>query len=106
MDSSKDRLKKKWIGRNKWYKGGKHGAKDDDVAQEAANPQPNGAKKTQKTNLRSQELKTRAALLVEHTPMGEQASTIREQLQSMEGVMGYKLCVVERAGRRLLTYFP
>ena len=103
MESSKDRLKKKMIGRNSWFKGGKRDeVKDGDHAKGAARPRTGGAKK----NPWSKELRTRAVLFVEQTPRGELARLVREQLHKLEGIMGYKLRVVERTGRSIVTIFP
>ena len=50
-------------------------------------------------------LKTRAVIFVEQTPRGELAVQIREQLKNLEGLMGFKLRVVERTGRNILSNF-
>ena len=68
-----------------------------------------GSRSTKKTDTQgagSCELKTRAVLFVEQTPMGELARRIREQVNSMGSTLGFKLKVVERTGRNLLTNFP
>ena len=49
---------------------------------------------------------TRAVLFVEQTPMGELARGVRDQLQSLGAVLGYRIRVVERTGRNILTQFP
>ena len=104
-ESSKDRLRRKLIGRSSWFKGRKTGSKDM-KPQGTSSARPMGTKTAKKTTPWSKETKTRAALFVEQTPRGELASSIREQLQRMEGVMGYKLRVVERTGRSPISYFP
>ena len=51
-------------------------------------------------------MKTRAVIFVEQTPRGEVARLLKEQLQNLEPVLGYKLRVVERTGRNILSSFP
>ena len=49
--------------------------------------------------------KTRTVLFVEHTPGGELAKRLRDQLSRLEGLMGFKIKVVERAGTALKDLF-
>ena len=42
---------------------------------------------------------------MEQTPGGELAKLVREQLYKLEGVMGYRVRVVERTGRNILSNF-
>ena len=43
---------------------------------------------------------------MEQTPQGELARQMREQLANLAPTLGYKVRVVERTGRNILTYFP
>ena len=49
---------------------------------------------------------TRVVLFVEQSPMGELARQIKEQAQRLEPILGYKLRVVERTRRDILSSFP
>ena len=51
------------------------------------------------------DVKTRTVLFLEQTLMGELARRVREQLLRMEDVLGYRVKVVERTGRRLISCF-
>ena len=53
--------------------------------------------------MKRKDLKTRAVLLLEATPMGELARRVREQLARMEDILGYRIKVVERTGRSLVS---
>ena len=101
MESSSDRLKKKMIGRNNWFRGGRRS--DEKYVDKGAMKSKNCGATNTKVN---KNLRVRAALFVEQSPRGELASAIREQLQRMEGVMGFRIRVVERTGRSLLSLFP
>ena len=50
-------------------------------------------------------LETRSVIFVEHTPDGMLAKRLREQVNRMEHIMGFKLKVVERTGTRLKDMF-
>ena len=50
-------------------------------------------------------IKTRTVLFVEHTPGGELAKRLRDQLSRLEGLMGFKIKVVERTGTALKDLF-
>ena len=51
------------------------------------------------------DIKSCAVLFLEQTPMGELVRRVREQLQRMEDILGYRMMVVERTGRSLLSCF-
>ena len=51
-------------------------------------------------------MKTRAVIFVEKTPRVELARLVREQINGMGATLGFKLKVVERTGRKLVTNFP
>ena len=51
-------------------------------------------------------LKTRAVIFVDQTPKGELARLVREKLEDMGGMLGFKLRVVERTGKNILSNFP
>ena len=50
-------------------------------------------------------LETRSVIFVEHTPDGMLAKRLREQVNRMEHIMGFKFKVVERTGTRLKDMF-
>ena len=49
---------------------------------------------------------TRAVLFVEQSPMGELARQVKEQVRRLEPILGYKVRVVERTGRKILGSLP
>ena len=100
-ESGKTRNSKKIMGRSSWFKGG-NGKKTTQKWNKNINSRNNSGGKG-KWN--STELKTRTVLFVEHTPGGELAKRLREQLSRMEGLMGFKIKVVERTGTALKDLF-
>ena len=60
-------------------------------------------KRTGAVGMKRKDLKTRAVLFLEQTPMGELAKRVREQLVRMEDILGYRIKVVERTGRSLVS---
>ena len=53
--------------------------------------------------MKRKDLRTRVVLFLEQTPMGELARRVREQLVRMEDILGYRIKVVERTGRSLVS---
>lgn len=51
-------------------------------------------------------LKIRGVIFVEQAPRGELACVLREQLNYMGATLGFRLRVVERTGRSLLSCIP
>ena len=98
-ESGSSRARKKILGKSTWFKGGKEGKKKTVL---------NGRNKGLKWEHRKSDtgpLDTKTVLFVEHTPEGTLAKMLREQLGRMEGTMGFRIKVVERAGTRLKDMF-
>ena len=98
-ESGSSRARKKILGKSTWFKGGKEGKKKTVL---------NGRNKGLKWEHRNSDtgpLDTKTVLFVEHTPEGTLAKMLREQLGRMEGTMGFRIKVVERAGTRLKDMF-
>ena len=99
QESSKGRWKKKLIGKSTWFKGSKNdnGGRVDNMK---------GGAEVKRGATSTKQLKTRAVIFVEQSPGGELAKQVRVKMQEMEQMLGFKLRVVERTGRNLLTSFP
>ena len=93
------RLKKKLLGKSNWFRDKK---KIDEKTNIMAGPRTGNG--TQEST--DKPLRTRTVLFVEQTPRGALASKIREQLLHLGPTLGYKIRVVERSGRNILTHFP
>ena len=100
-ESSFDRNRKKLIGRSNWYKGSR---KNEDEEQSNVQKTGRGAPGSSLGAV-DKTIKTRAVLFVDQTPKGELAKLVREHLHKLEGVMGFRLRVVERTGRNILSNF-
>ena len=113
------RFKKKLLSKSNWYKGRRNGSKAGPLGAGGegtpglggtkvgtAMGTKKGGKVKKGTTGGNKNLKTRAVLFVDQTPNGELAKLIREQIQTLEPVLGYRLRVVERTGRNLLSHFP
>ena len=98
-ESSSGRVKKKLLGKSSWYKD------RSKVIKEESAKEPTRGKNVKKT-VEDRDLKTRAVLFVEQTPGGELAKKIRDQLQHMGSSLGFRIRVVERTGRNILSNFP
>ena len=100
-ESKDSRIKKKLTGKSSWYR--KRIAKKDDERM-TARTQAHGSRGLPRTQSGKQDLKTRAVLFVEQTPHGELAKRIKELLQRLEPVLGFRLRVVERTGRSIKSH--
>ena len=92
-ESKYGRMKKKLIGKSSWYKR-KSEAKN-------TGEQPHGSKVSITRPPPREDLKTRDVLFLEQTPNRELARQVKELLQRLEPVLGFRLSVVERTGRSL-----
>ena len=63
-------------------------------------------RKEGETNPPPQKNRTRSVLFVEKTPEGELSIRLRELLNRLEHLLGFKLKVVERGGTSLRDMFP
>ena len=52
------------------------------------------------------QLKTRAVLFVEQSPGGKLSKQVRAKMLEIEPTLGFRLRVMERTGRNLLSNFP
>ena len=102
-ESAKDRARKKLIGKSSWYKGNK-----DKVVEEEELTKKHGASNGAGPRSRrpqGKKIKTRAVVFVDQTPKGELAKLMREQLYKLEDMMGFRIRVVERTGRNILSNY-
>ena len=99
MESRADRIRNKLLGKTSWYKGRRKN--DDEDGDDARN---RGRKKGH-AEAPGGLLKTRAVLFLEQTPQGELSKRVREKLQDLEPVLGYRIKVIERTGRSLQSVF-
>ena len=97
-ESHATRMKKKMLGKSSWYRN-KRSDKDD--SKYPGQRQGRGPREGRKMD----NLKTRAVMFVEQTPMGELARRVKEQLQGLETTLGFKIKVVERTGKSLQSVF-
>ena len=123
------RLKKKTIGRTTWYRKKKNTKKDSqedrydkkthtdaeigsgkynssyedpDIRMEKTNAHSTTSKKKGE----DKEVKTSAVLFVENTKEGRLAKNLREVVERLKGILGYRIKVVERSGTSLKMMFP
>ena len=98
-DSLGKRIRKKLLAKSSWFK--KRGG---------AAPKTGGAGGLGlggvKTTPVEQDSEPRSVLFVEQTPGGELAKRLREQIKTLQPIMGFNIKVVERAGSSLRSRFP
>ena len=97
-ESENSRSRRKIMGKSTWFKEGKKNSQWNN----ATGPLPRPGKRKK---IEGEELRNRSVIFVEHTPGGELAKLIRNQLTRMEELMGFKIKVVERAGTALKDLF-
>ena len=95
-ESIGSRDKKKLLGKSTWFKGG---------GKRTCSSVPGGVKRGVKRKRMEEVSRTRSVLFVEHTPGGELAKRLREQLLRMETLMGFHIKVIERTGTKLKDLF-
>ena len=101
-ESHGSRIKKKLLSKSTWFR-----SKKVDKEGEFDKEPSGGSNPRSKTGgARDSSLRTRTVIFVEQTPKGALAANLREQLQHLSSTLGYKIRVVERSGRNLLTNFP
>ena len=104
-ESSFRKNKRKLLGKSTWYRG----IKNTVVVVVTSNVPGSGGymqKRTDLGNANKNDMRTRAVIFVEQTLKGELAKQVREQIQKLEYIMGYRIHVVERTGRNILSAFP
>ena len=122
-ESNQGRNRKKLLGKTAWYRDKKtEKGEQPDSKEEGGNSGSiyrgrggskleHGTKKrryeaVEPEGAKMKKLKTRGVVFVEQTPRGELACALREQLNNIEFTLGFKLRVVEKTGRSLLSCFP
>ena len=101
-ESAHGRRKKRLLGASSWYKDKQRLQMDSSTTTRS-----NGGEVTYSSPLDSgKNMVTRAVLFVEQSPMGELAKQLKEQIRRLEPILGYKLRVVERTGKNILSSFP
>ena len=101
-ESAGNRNRKKLLGKSTWYRGrNKDGGDTRENGTGYGTSRGSGQSKQCGTGMR-----TRSVIFVEQTPQGELAKQMREQLGKMEHIFGYRLRLVERTGRNLMSVFP
>ena len=117
----KDRIKKKLTGKTSWYKQKKR--KSEKRNQEEENKFAHASSSTRRSgntqrlestatnttplsNKGDKELKTSAVLFVENTKDGALARRLREVVERIQFIMGFRIKIVERAGTPLKLMFP
>ena len=101
-ESIQGRMIKRMTGKTTWYKNNKKKGYD---GMKVTNNMKGGNKGKPAPHSRgNKEMKTRAVLFVEQTPQGELARRMKELLTRLEPTLGFKLRVVERTGRSLISH--
>ena len=90
------RIRKKVLAKTNWFKrkSPKEGEKLVKGGKGKGKPAP------------KKETRTRSVLFVEQTPEGELSSRLRELLNRLEHLMGFRIKIVERGGTSLKDMFP
>ena len=83
-ESGSSRSRKKILGKTTWFKGGNKKGRTSPLSQQ-------GGLRKGNRSVGNGDLKTRSVMFVEYTPGGELAKRLREQLSSMEKLMGFKI---------------
>ena len=112
-ESSGMRSRKKLLGKSEWFKVKKSTHKQEDsVPVSKQTPSYPGKWKSTRKLLKGEGyyqqkvLKTRTVLFVEQTRGGKLAKDIREVLSRLEGLLGFRVKVVERSGTGLKNILP
>ena len=100
-ESAGDRMKKRLLGKDTWYR--KRMVTKEPTKEH--NTRGNEDLKTRGAR-GDPKLRTRAVIFVEQTHGGELASQLRELLLKLEPILTFRLRVVERTGRNILSNFP
>ena len=121
-ESLKLRIKKKILGKTSWFKAKKKDNKENRISQgdnkevrkyqeDSRRGKTTGGeelKSTAKDNnkKRKKEVKTTAVIFVDNTKDGELARKMRDVIERLEDILGYRIKVVERSGTPLKLMFP
>ena len=100
QESSGSRIKKKLLSKANWFRSS---SKEDNKLKVTTG----GANKNKKEQRKvtDDSLRTRSVLFVEQTPQGELASQLRELMARLEPTLGFRIKIVERAGKSLSSTF-
>ena len=113
QESGGRRMRKKLLDKTEWFRGKKKKVEPDDQTQ--SNIQGSGRRSNKQQTRRIQhdggannvkELKTRTILFVEQTRDGKLAKELREVFRRLEGILGFRVKVVERTGSSLKSILP
>ena len=98
-ESGENRRRKKLVGKSSWFKG--RGNKTN------IGSKPTGRKDNpDRRGNTKRELKVRTVLFVEHTPGGELAKRLRGTVARLEGILGFRIKIIERTGTQVKDLFP
>ena len=93
-------MKKKLLSKSNWYRGSIKKEEQVMVTNGGA-----GLKKNLGGEVTGSSMRRRSALFVEQTPQGELARELRLSMARLEPTMGFKIKIVERAGKSLASTF-
>ena len=102
--SAAGRTRKKVLGKTTWFR-----KRKTDNKEEIGEVKKTGRKRTKKEIQKTQEersLRTRTVLFVENTKEGGLARKLREVVEKIQYILGYRIKVVERSGTPLKLLFP
>ena len=99
-ESNGARMKKKLLGKSTWFRD-----KGKKELENTTHSMKGGSKNNANQGAENKTLRTRTVLFVDQTPMGALAARLREQLARLGATLGFKIRVVERTGRNILTNF-
>ena len=99
-ESSSSRIKKKLLSKANWFRGSNKETLTHRVAGKGA-----GQRSMNDKEVTDKKLKTRSVLFVEQTPHGELARQLRELMSRLEPTLGFRIKIVERAGKSLASTF-
>ena len=108
-ESMAGRIKKRTIGKTTWYKKKRTVEQEDKFAKKLTSRERttrgyNGNQKTGKEGVEN--LETAAVLFVEGTKDSKLARELREIIERVKHILGYRVKVVERSGTALKLLFP
>ena len=108
-DSMAGRIKKRTIGKTTWYKKKNNGEQEDKIAKKPTSKErtTRSLKGNQKIEREGGEnLETAAVLFVEGTKESKLARELRDIIERVKHILGYRVKVVERSGTALNLLFP
>ena len=112
-ESRGGRIKKKTTGRNNWFRKkkktstaqGKMSYDKEVSSRTGMKPSPKVEGRGESTNSK-EDARIAAVMFVENTKGGVLAKNLREVVERIKGILGYRVKIVERAGTPLKLMFP